>query len=100
MLSAETIKGMTLVDGCLAFSLLTDKEQSLRAFTEGMALAVCAEVVDGGSGYVRRAARGMPRSMRMWLDVILVTMCSTGERSASAEYGDKGGAGRAGRACL
>ena len=45
------------MDGCLAFNLLTDKELSLREFTEGMALAVLAEVADGGSGSTADAWR-------------------------------------------
>ena len=54
----RTDRSATRVDGCLTFNLLTDKELSLREFTEGMALAVCAKVADGGSGCVAMATRG------------------------------------------
>ena len=61
-------------------TLYSDKEVE---FTEGMALAVRAKWRMGGAvaWRWRRAARGVPPSMRMSLDVVLracPTMCSTG----------------------
>ena len=91
---------MTLVNGYLAFKYHTDKEMILREFTNGIALAMCAEAVEGEGGpwRRRRAARDRSPSMRRWLDVIVgtyPTLCSTGERSASAEPGEKGSVGSA-----
>ena len=35
--------GMTLVNGYLAFKYITDKEMTLREFTNSIALAMCAK---------------------------------------------------------
>ncbi len=89
---------LTLVIGYLAFKYNIKKELTLRALINGIALAICAEVAEGGRRALRqrRAARGRPPSVRIWLEVILATcstLCSTGERSASAEHGEKGDVG-------
>ncbi len=81
--------GMTLVNGYLAFKYLTDKEMTLLEFTNSVAQAMCAKVVEGEglSCCRRRAARGGPPAMQRCLEVILdtcPTLCSMGERSALA----------------
>jgi hypothetical protein len=53
----------------------------------------------GGGGRGGRAARGRQPSVRIWLEVMILATCSTpalcsmGERSASAEPGEKGNVG-------
>ena len=54
----QTVMGMTLVNGYLAFKYLTDQEMTLREFTNGVALAMCAKVVEGGGGAVSASTRG------------------------------------------
>ncbi len=39
--------GMTLVNGYLAIKYLTDKEMTLREFTNRVVQAMCAKVVEG-----------------------------------------------------
>ncbi len=41
---------MTLVNVYLAFKYLTDKEMTLLDFTNNVAQALCAKVVEGGGG--------------------------------------------------
>ena len=47
---------MTLVNGYPAFKCITGKEQTLCEFTNGVALAKCAKVVEGEEGPVTVAA--------------------------------------------
>ena len=51
--------GMTLVNGFLAFKFITDQELTLWEFTNGVALAMCAKVVEGGGGAVVAATRSV-----------------------------------------
>jgi hypothetical protein len=93
----QTVMGITLVNGYLAFKYLTDKEMTLREFTNSVALTMCAKVVEG-TVLLRRqhAAHGSRPWKRRWLEPILVTcstLCSTGELSALAQPVEKGGAG-------
>jgi hypothetical protein len=86
----QSVMSMTLVNGYLSFNYLTDKEMTLLEFTNSVALAMCATVVEGSDEVWRhlRAARGRRPSMHRRLEVILATyrtLFSMGERSALAE---------------
>ena len=54
----QTVMGMTLVNGYLAFRHITDREMTLLEFTNSVALAMCAKVVEGVGGVVGVATRG------------------------------------------
>ena len=52
----QTVMGMTLVNGYLAFKYITEKEPTLREFTNGVELAMCAKVVEEGRVHASVAA--------------------------------------------
>ena len=54
----QTVMGMTLVNGYLAFKYITDKELTLREFTNRVALAMCAKEGEEGGGSVAAGTRG------------------------------------------
>ena len=54
----QTVMGMTLVNGYLAFKYISDKELTLQEFTNRAALALCAKEGEEGGGCVAAAMRG------------------------------------------
>jgi hypothetical protein len=49
---------ITLVNGYLAFKYITEQQPTLREFTNGVALAMCAKVMKEGGRGVAEATRG------------------------------------------
>jgi hypothetical protein len=54
----QTVMGMTLVNGYLAFKYITERNITLREFANGVALTMCAKEEEGGGGCASTATRG------------------------------------------
>ena len=91
----QTVMGMTLVNGYLAFKYITDKEMTLREYTNSIALLWVPRRGRRWEGVSRR--RRLP-SMHRWLEVILVFPHSLFNGRALG-LGGSGGEGQC-RMCL